>query len=399
MTKKSSLHLARRLEEVGFSDIVQIRNKVMELRASGQVVHAFHGGEPFFDTPEQIKYAMMKALVENRTRYAPSSGIEPLREAIAKKLRTKNHIDAKAENVIITAGGAHAIYAAFQTILNPGDDILLFSPYWTPIRDMVTGTEARALLVPTISARRNGLTKTLEQFSTPHTRAIYYNTPQNPAGTVFTRAEAEEVAAFAKKHDLVVIADEAYEDLVYEGEHVSIASLPGMADRTITTYTFSKSYGMTGWRIGYAVAKEPFMTGLRKLVLYSVNGVSTPSQWAALEALALPQSMLDARLEEYRARRDLLVQGLNDAGLPCEVPEGAFYAFANVCSINKDSRRAAALLLEKAHVATIPGVVFGAQGEGFVRFGYAMPLDAIEAGLTALKNFLQQRKKPATQKN
>jgi aspartate/methionine/tyrosine aminotransferase len=392
MTKKSSLHLARRLEEVGFSDIVQIRNKVMELRASGQVVHAFHGGEPFFDTPEQVKYAMMKALVENRTRYAPSSGIEPLREAIAKKLQTKNHIDAKAENVIITAGGAHAIYAAFQTILNPGDDILLFSPYWTPIRDMVTGAEARAMLIPTVSARRNGLTKTLEQFSTPHTRAIYYNTPQNPTGTVFTRAEAEEVAAFARKHDLVVIADEAYEDLVYEGEHVSIASLPGMADRTITTYTFSKSYGMTGWRIGYAVAKEPFMTGLRKLVLYSVNGVSTPAQWAALEALSMPQSMLDARREEYRERRDLLVQGLNDAGLPCETPEGAFYAFANVSSINKDSRRAAALLLEKAYVATIPGVVFGAQGEGFVRFGYAMPLDAIEAGLAALKNFLKQRK-------
>jgi aspartate/methionine/tyrosine aminotransferase len=392
MTKKSSLHLARRLEEVGFSDIVQVRNKVMELRASGQVVHAFHGGEPFFDTPEQVKYAMMKALVENRTRYAPSSGIEPLREAIAKKLQTKNHIDAKVENVIITAGGAHAIYAAFQTILNPSDDILLFSPYWTPIRDMVTNAEARAMLIPTVSARRNGLTKTLEQFSTPHTRAIYYNTPQNPAGTVFTRAEAEEVAAFARKHDLVVIADEAYEDLVYEGEHVSIASLPGMADRTITTYAFSKSYAMTGWRIGYAVAKEPFMTGLRKLVLYSVNGVSTPAQWAALEALSMPQSMLDARREEYRARRDLLVQGLNDAGLPCEVPEGAFYAFANVSSINKDSRKAAALLLEKAHVATIPGVVFGAQGEGYVRFGYAMPLDAIESGLTALKNFLKQRK-------
>src|ERR1700744_617772 len=136
MTKKSALRLAKRLDEVGFSDIVHIRNKVLELRASGQVVHAFHGGEPFFDTPEPIKYALMKALVENRTRYAPSSGIEPLREAIAKKLHIKNHIDAKAENVLITAGGAHAIYAAFQTVLNPGDDILIFSPYWTPIRDM-----------------------------------------------------------------------------------------------------------------------------------------------------------------------------------------------------------------------------------------------------------------------
>jgi aspartate/methionine/tyrosine aminotransferase len=392
MTKKESgIRLAKRLDEVGFSDIVQIRNKVLELRASGQTVHAFHGGEPFFDTPASIKYALMKALVENKTRYAPSSGIEPLREALAQKLRNKNHIDANMEDVIVTAGGAHALFVAFQAVLNPGDDVLLFSPYWTPIRDMITGADARALLVPTATARRNGLTKTLEQFSTPHTRAIYYNTPQNPSGTVFTRAEAEEVATFAKKHDAIVIADEAYEDLVYDGEHFSIASLPGMAERTITTYTFSKSYGMTGWRVGYAVAKEPFMTGLRKLVLYSTNGVSTPTQWAAFEALAIPQSSIDTRREEYRARRDLLVKGLQEAGLECEMPAGAFYAFPNVGKLNKDSRKVAAALLEKAHVATIPGVVFGAQGEGHVRFGYAISPEAITAGLTALREYLQQK--------
>jgi aspartate aminotransferase len=389
MTKRAELRLAKRLDEVGFSDIVQIRNKVMELRASGQTVHAFHGGEPYFGTPEPIKYAMMKALVENKTRYAPSSGIDPLRAALAKKLREKNHLEVDAENVIVTAGGAHALHVAFQAVLNPGDDVLLFSPFWTPIRDMVIGAEARALLVPTTSARRSGLTKTLEQFSTPHTRAIYYNTPQNPAGTVFTRAEAEEVAAFAKKHNLIVIADEAYEDLVYEGEHFSIASLPGMSERTISTFTFSKSYAMTGWRVGYAVAVEPFMSGLRKLVLYSINGVATPTQWAALEALAMPQSMIDARREEYRAKRDLLVAGLCECGLPCDTPEGAFYAFPDVSKIHKDSRKAAAILLEKAHVATVPGVVFGAQGEGHVRFGYSISTDAIKAGLAALKSYVE----------
>src|SRR5271170_2681054 len=395
MTKKTGLKLAKRLDEVGFSDIVQIRNKVLELRAFGQTVHSFHGGEPFFDTPEPIKYAMMKALVENKTRYAPSSGIEPLRAALAKKLQMKNHIDATEDDVIVTAGGAHALHVAFQAVLNPGDDVLLFSPFWTPIRDMVTGAEARALLVPTASARRSGLTKTLEQFSTPETRAIYYNTPQNPAGTVFSRAEAEEVAAFAKKHDLIVIADEAYEDLVYQGEHCSIASLPGMADRTITTFTFSKSYAMTGWRVGYAVAREPFMTGLRKLVLYSVNGVSTPTQWAALEALSLPQNIIHARREQYRAKRDLLVEGLCECGLECETPEGAFYAFPDVNKIHKDSRKVAAVLLEKAHVATIPGVVFGAQGEGHVRFGYSMSTDAIAAGLDALKSYFKNFARPA----
>jgi aspartate aminotransferase len=383
-----AMRLAKRLDEVGFSDIVQVRNKVMELRAAGQKVHAFHGGEPFFETPNAVKYALLSAAVENKTRYAPSSGVEPLRQAIAAKLKERNGLDVSIENVLVTAGGAHALYVAFQAVLDPGDDVLLFSPYWTPIREMITGCQARALLVPTATARSAGLTQTLEDFTTPHTRAIYYNTPQNPTGTVFSRAEAEEVAAFAQKHDLIVIADEAYEDLVYEGEHFSIASLPGMAQRTISAYTFSKTYGMTGWRVGYAVAGEPFMTGLRKLALYSVNGVSTMTQWAALEALRIPRSEIDARREQYRQRRDLLVNGLNDVGLPCEIPQGAFYAFPRVTKISKDSRNASKVLLTKAHVATVPGVVFGGQGEGHVRFGYAIDPRAIEEGLAALRKYL-----------
>jgi len=387
-SKAKSLQTAKRLEEVGFSDIVQIRNKVMELRAAGKPVHAFHGGEPFFDTSDAIKYAALRALVENRTKYAPSSGIDPLRSAIVQKLRTKNRIDAEAEDVIVTVGGAHALYASFQAVLDPGDDVLVFAPYWTPIRDMVTLAQARPVMVPTSTARRNGLTAALERFTTPATRAIYYNTPQNPSGVVFTRKEAEEVAAFAIQHNLVVIADEAYEDLVYEGEHVSIASLPGMAERTITAYTFSKTYAMTGWRAGYAVAKEPFMTGLRKLVLYSTNGVSTPTQWAALEAMAIPESAIAARREEYRTRRELLVQGLNELGLECDMPAGAFYAFPSVRKIHKESRRVTTLLLDKAHVATIPGVVFGAQGEGHVRFSYAVSPENIQSGLEALRKML-----------
>lgn len=389
MAGKGAMRTAKRLDEVGFSDIVQIRNKVLELRASGMPVHAFHGGEPFFDTPERIKQAMMRALSENLTRYAPSSGIGPLREIITDKLQRKNRLDVSIDDVIVTAGGAHALYAAFQAVLGSGDDVLLFSPYWTPIRDMITATEARALLVPTSSARQCGIREMLEKMSTPNTRAIYYNTPQNPSGVVFSRKEAEQVAEFALERDLVVIADEAYEDLVYEGEHFSIACLPGMAQRTISAYTLSKSYAMTGWRVGYAVAKEPFMTGLRKLVLYSTNGVSTPTQWAAVEAMKTPQAELDARRGEYRKRRDRLVGGLNELGLTCALPQGAFYAFASVARINKDSRKAANLLLEKAHVATIPGVVFGAQGEGCVRFGYAVPEATITNGLEALRSFLQ----------
>lgn len=387
-TKQSGIRLAKRLDEVGFSDIVQIRNKVMGMRADGLQVHPLHGGEPYFETPEDIKYAAVKALVENHTHYAPSSGVLPLRKALAEKLTHKNHIQASTDEVIVTVGGSQGLYAAFQSVLDPGDDALVFSPYWTPIGDLVTGAQARPLLVPTITARRNGIRKTLEQFSTPKTRAIYYNTPQNPSGLVFTRAEAEEVAAFAIKRDLVVIADEAYEDLVYEGDHVSIASLPGMAERTITCFTLSKTYAMTGWRAGYAVAKEPFMTALRKIVLYSTNGVATFVQYAMIHALATPEAEIAARREEYRKRRDLLVTALNDVGLHCEPPAGAFYAFPNVEKINKNSRTAAQILLERARVATIPGSVFGAQGEGHLRFGYAITLKEIEDCADALRKFL-----------
>jgi aspartate aminotransferase len=387
MAKQSGVRLARRLDEVGFSDIVQIRNKVMELRAGGLQVHMLHGGEPYFETPGEIKYAAIKALVENQTHYAPSSGILPLRKALVEKLAAKNGIHVSADEVIATVGGSQALYAAFQSVLDPGDDALVFSPYWTPIGDLVTGAQARPLLVPTITARRNGIRNTLEQFSTPQTRAVYYNTPQNPSGLVFTRAEAEEVAAFAIERDLIVIADEAYEDLVYDGEHFSIASLPGMAERTITCFTFSKTYGMTGWRAGYAVAKEPFMTALRKIVLYSTNGVPTPVQYAMIQALTTPELEIARIREEYRKRRDLLVAGLNEVGLECASPAGAFYAFPNVEKIHKISKTAAQILLEKAHIATIPGSVFGAQGEGHLRFGYAITPKEIEDCVEALRKF------------
>jgi aspartate aminotransferase len=386
-TKQSGIRLAKRLDEVGFSDIVKVRNKVMEMRAAGLQVYSLNGGEPFFETPEEIKYAAVKALVENQTHYAPSSGVLPLRQALVEKLAAKNGIRATTDEVIATVGGSQGLYAAFQSVLDPGDDVLVFSPYWTPIGDLVRGTQARPLPVPTTTARRNGIGKTLEQFSTPTTRAIYYNTPQNPSGLVFTRAEAEEVAAFAIKRDLVVIADEAYEDLVYDEKHFSIASLPGMAERTITAYTFSKTYAMTGWRAGYTVAKEPFMTALRKIVLYSTNGVPTPVQYAMIQALKTPEAEIAALREEYRKRRDLLVAALNEVGLECVPPAGAFYAFPNVEKIHKNSRTAAQVLLDKAHIATVPGSVFGAQGEGHLRFGYAIALKEIEGCIEALRKF------------
>jgi aspartate/methionine/tyrosine aminotransferase len=381
--------VARHLDAVGFSDIVQIRNKVMSLRAAGKPVYGFHGGEPDFETPQPIKDAMARALQENKTRYAPSSGIEPLREAIAKKLRTFNAMDVTAKDVLITVGGIQGLTAAFEATLDPGDDILVFSPYWTPVGDLIAMVGARATLVSVEELVANGITQTLERYLTPKTKAIYYNTPANPSGHVFSLQDAEQVAAFALAHNLVVVADEAYEDIVYaEGGHVSIATLPNMSERTITCFTLSKSYAMTGWRIGYVVAPDRFMQSLQKVVLYTTNGVSTPTQWAALAAFEIGHEFFAERREIYRKRRDVLVSGLNELGLHGELPGGSFYHFPRVDTIDKDSRTVANLLLEHASIATIPGSVFGPHGEGHLRFGFAVPMQMIEQGLESLRRYL-----------
>ncbi len=386
METKTSFALAHRLNTVGFSDIVQIRNKILSLRESGQEVFEFHGGEPFFETPDDIKHAMAAALADNKTHYAPSSGIAPLRQRIASKLAERNGIRVSADDVLITNGGMQALYGTFQTILNAGDECLLFSPFWTPIRDLVHGCEARPVFIDTVHAREQGLRKALEAATSERTRAIYFNTPNNPAGFVFSRAEAQTVADFAIANDLIVVADEAYEDLVYEGEHFSIASLPGMLERTITCFTFSKSYAMTGWRVGYAVALEPWMTGLKKIILYSTNGASTATQWAALHALNTPLEELVRRKEEYRARRDLLVNGLQSVGFDIAPPPGAFYAFPSASRLSPDSRIAAQLLLERTRVSSVPGVVFG--GEGHLRMCFSTSVETINGAIQSIRQNL-----------
>ena len=380
--------LASRLSEIGFSDIVQIRNRIMKLRAEGATVHQFEGGEPYMQTPQFVKDAMTQALADNKTRYAPSSGIAELRTAIAEKLRAKNNIPAEASDVIVVNGGMQGLFGAFQSVVDPGDEVIVLSPFWTPIKDLIAYSQGITVLVPTDEARKDGFEKTLARYATERTRAIYYNTPQNPTGVVLTRDEALAVSRFAQERDLVVFADEAYEDLVYDGEHCSIASIDGMFERTITLFTLSKSYAMTGWRLGYAVAAEPWMTGLRKTTLYSSNGVSTPSQWAALAALTTETDMFETNLAAYRVRRDLLLAGLNEIGLTCEIPAGAFYAFPDVTRVSRDSREAAEILLERAQVATVPGVVFGVHGEGHLRFSFSTSIENIEAGLDSLRRNL-----------
>ncbi len=360
----------------------------MKLREKGAIVHQFEGGEPYMHTPAFVKQAMIRALEDNKTRYAPSSGINELRAAIADKVRIKNSIPAQPSDVIVLNGGMQGLFGAFQSVVNPGEEVLVFSPFWTPIKDLIAHCQGKTILVPTREAREQGFEKTLARYTTDRTRAIYYNTPQNPTGIVFTRDEARAVSRFAQERDLLVVADEAYEDLVYDHSHYSIASIEGMFERTITVFTLSKSYAMTGWRLGYTVATEPWMTGLRKTTLYSSNGVSTPTQWAALAAFTTESDMLEINRVAYQKRRDLLLAGLNELGLICERPAGAFYAFPDVSRVSNDSREAAEILLERAQVATVPGVVFGEHGEGHLRFSFSTSIETIESGLDSLRRNL-----------
>lgn len=378
---------ARRFDSVGFSEIVQVRNRVLALQAAGHKVWRFEGGEPYMPTPQPIKDATARALARNETRYAPSSGVPELRQAIVEKVRRKNGIPADDESPIVVNGGMHGLFCAFATLLDPGDEVLLFSPYWTPIVDVITYHGAAPVLVPTARARAEGLTAALASAITPRTKVLYWNSPNNPTGDVFSRAEIEEVCAFTRDRGLAVISDEAYEDLIYEGEgHVSPACFPGMADRTLSVFTLSKTYSMTGWRAGYVIVPERWRTAMRTVVLYSINGVSTPTQWAMLEALRLPDDFLKEALAGYRQRRDRLVAGLREAGFAIETPRAALYLFPRVPALlGADSKAAARELLDRARVATVPGIVFGPEGEGHLRFSFSVAEEMITGGIEALR--------------
>jgi aspartate aminotransferase len=379
------LRPADRSELLGFSDIVKIRNRVMEMRTRGQRVIQLEGGEPFLPTPDFVKEAMKEALDANHTRYAPSSGIPPLLEALRDKLAATNGVEVGTNDIIITAGGAHGLFCAFQASVNPGDEVMFFSPYWTPIQDQVRYSGGVPVLVPWDDVRDRDLREALEMRVTPRLRVLYVNSPANPTGDVLSHEQLTGIAAFAQAHDLTVIADEAYENLIYDGEHVSMASLPGMSERTITVHTFSKSFSMTGWRIGYLVAPEPFMGFIRKLVLNSVNGVSTPTQYAAVAAVTHDPTFFDSIREEYRRRRDLLVSAFREAGFACLTPPGAFYAFPDVRPrLGNDSWQAMETLLARTSIASVPGAVFGPHGEGHLRMSYSTSMETLEEAVRGL---------------
>lgn len=380
------MNVSDRASLLGFSDIVKIRNRVLDMRARGQRVLQLEGGEPFLTTPDFVKAAMHAAVDANQTRYAPSSGIPQLLEALRDKLAKKNHIDVTTNDIIVTSGGAHGLFCAFQASVNPGDEVMFFSPYWTPIHDQVRFAGGIEVRVPWDDVRSGGMAQALESRYSPKLRVIYVNSPANPTGDVLTREQLTAIADFATTHDLTVIADEAYEDLLYDSEHVSIASLPGMKERTITVFTFSKSFSMTGWRIGYVVAPEQFMAFIRKLVLNSVNGVSTPTQYAAHAAITHDPHFFEGIREEYRKRREMLVGALRGAGFDCLMPPGAFYTFPDVRQrLGNDSWKAMETLLERTSIACVPGAVFGEEGQGHLRLSYSLAMETLEEAVQALQ--------------
>jgi aspartate aminotransferase len=384
-TTTTSLRPAERVSRLGFSDIVRIRNRVLAMTARGVRVLRLEGGEPFLPTPAFIKDAMKKALDANETRYAPSSGTTALLDAIKAKLAAKNGLSVETSNLIVTSGGAHGLFCAFQATVDPGDEVMLFSPYWTPIADHITYAGATPVRVPWDELEGNDIRAVLEKRVTAKTRLIYVNTPSNPTGNILAREQLRAVAEFAVAHDLGVISDEAYEDLVYEGEHVSMATFPNMAARTISVFTLSKSFAMTGWRVGYVVAPELFMEPIRKLVLNSINGVSTPTQFAAAAAIAEGAEFIAEVRGEYRKRRDLMVDALNKAGLRLNAPRGAFYLFPDVRTrLGGDSWQAMETLLARTSISSVPGVVFGAEGEGHLRMSFSISMALLEETIEAL---------------
>jgi len=390
------------LDTVPFSGIIRIRDMMYSVADPFRLDQ----GDVSFDAPDSVKTAMTRAIAENKTHYLQTTGVPRLRELIAAKLRDKNHIPVDdAEHVLVTNGGIHGLYMLCHALLEPGDEVLVPDPEWPPAAGNVLLAKGVPVGVPLYEARgwRYDLDE-LESKVTPKTRVLYINSPSNPTGGVLGRADLERIAAIARAHDLWVISDEAYEDVVFDGEHVSLASLPGMYDRTIPLYTFSKSYAMTGLRLGYVAIKDPAIRDRAKKVLfYTASNIASVVQFGGIGALEGPQDCIAAFREELQARRDLFYRGIREfagdvfAGNP---PAGAFYAFLRIdpawsegsrgqtaarSSGSSPSWAMTEYLIKNGRIGCVPGVDFGTQGEGYVRFCFARDRRELTGALQSMK--------------
>ncbi len=359
--------VSARLASIHESTTLKISATAKRLTASGLDIIDMGVGEPDFDTPRHIVEAGCNSIRMGETHYAPTGGIPELRQAIAEKLNRENQIHAGAEDVIVTPGAKMAVFAAVQALMQEGEECVLIGPSWVSYEPSVAFAGGSVVWGEVDS---DFMPQNIAQKINSKTRLIIVNSPSNPTGAVFERPVLEEIRDLAVDHDLFVISDEIYEKIIYDHEHISIGSLPGMEERTVTINGFSKAYAMTGWRLGYLTGPKETMKWVIRLLSHSVSQATTFVQRAGVAAMQGPQDDVELMVAEFRARRDILVAGLTRLGIPCSVPGGAFYVFPDVSAYGGGDQFTERLLKE-ALIAATPGSAFGPGGENYVRLSYA----------------------------
>ena len=389
--------IAARMNRMAPSGIRKVNEKALAMERAGERVLHFEIGRPDFDTPEYIKRAAEQALADGKVHYTSNFGLMELRQAIADKLKRENNVDYTASEVLVTVGLSEAVFAVLATILEEGDEILVPDPVWLNYINVPNLLGAKAVTYGL--TEETGFQMNLEEVKakiTPKTRAIVIITPNNPTGGVLSEDVLKELAEIAVSNDLMVISDEVYERLVYDGaKHISIASLPSMKERTFTMNGMSKTYAMDGWRLGYVAAPEEYILAMNKFHQHNTTCAPNFVQVAAIAALNEEGEEVNEMVKEYQRRRDYAVKAINEIpGLHCECPKGAFYIFINCKSLNMKSADLSAYLLEEAKIALVPGDVFGPGGEGYLRMSFANSYENVVEGCAQLKKavaLLQQK--------
>ena len=388
--------IAKRAQSIKPSPTLATAAKAKAMKAQGIDVVDFGVGEPDFDTPENVKQAGIKAIQSGFTKYTPAGGTDELKEAVIEKFKRDNNLTYEKSQILISCGAKHSLYNIAEALFDPGDEVIIPSPYWVSYPDQVLLNDATPVIVETTEAEGFKLSaQKLEKAITKKTKALVLNSPSNPTGLAYDRKTLEEIAAIAVKHGIYVISDEIYEKLLYDGfTHFSIASLnPEIKGLTIVVNGVSKSHAMTGWRIGYAAGPKEVMTAMANIQSQSTSNPCSISQKAALEALQGPQDFIKTMNVEFDKRRKYMVERLNRIpGISCLMPVGAFYAFPNVAGLYgksiqgktiKNSSDFASYLLEEAKVALVSGDAFGA--DPYIRLSYATSMENIQKGLDRIE--------------
>lgn len=384
--------IAERMDRLVPSGIRKMNEKALAMERAGEPILHFELGRPDFDTPEYIKKACIDSVNAGDVFYTSNYGTNELREAIAEKLRTQNGIDYKASEIIVSVGLTEAVFDVLISILNEGDEILVPNPVWMNYLNVPKLLGAVPVTYGLLE--ENDYQIDLEEIRskiTDKTKAMVIISPNNPTGGVLSRETLEELAKIAVEHDITVISDEVYERLLYDGEkHVSIGSLPGMKERTVTLNGFSKAYSMTGWRLGYAAAPESLIAVLNKIHQHNTTCATAFVQKAGVAALRNENDEVNEMVREYQKRRDYAVNAINQIkGISCRCPKGAFYIFINIKKLNKPCAEVAEYLLQEAKIALVPGDVFGTEGEGYLRMSFANSYENIVEGCERMKKAIE----------